>query len=95
MELNITIWKMRMCDDCDSYHPDPCPECDDSGILDEDAEVEVVASWQEEEPSVGLSGELDIVSAQWARDGADVDLTSIERLSIADQASVLIGGDYA
>ena len=68
---------------------------DNNGRSSNRAEVEVVASWQEEEPSVGLSGELDIVSAQWARDGADVDLTSIERLSIADQASVLIGGDYA
>tara|TARA_R110000851_G_scaffold104565_1_gene222272 strand:- start:231 stop:515 length:285 start_codon:yes stop_codon:yes gene_type:complete len=92
MELNITIWKMRMCDDCDSYHPDPCPECDDSGILDEDAEVEVVASWQEEDRSVGLSGDLDIVSAQWAKDGGDVSLSVPDRRTVAERARDIIEG---
>ena len=90
MELNITIWKMRMCDDCDSYHPDPCPECDD--ILDEDAEVEVVASWQEEDRSVGLSGDLDIVSAQWAKDGGDVSLSVPDRRTVAERARDIIEG---
>ena len=92
MELNITIWKMRMCDDCDSYHPDPCLECDDSGILDEDAEVEVVASWQEEDRSVGLSGDLDIVSAQWAKDGGDVSLSVPDRRTVAERARDIIEG---
>ena len=92
MELNITIWKMRMCDDCDSYHPEPCLECDDSGILDEDAEVEVVASWQEEDRSVGLSGDLDIVSAQWAKDGGDVSLSVPDRRTVAERARDIIEG---
>lgn len=93
MELNITIWKMRMCDDCDSYHPEPCLECDDSGILDEEAEVDVVASWQEEDRSVGLSGDLDIVSAQWAKDGADASLSVPDRRTVAERARELLEGD--
>ena len=92
MELNITIWKMRMCDDCDSYHPDPCLECDDSGVLEDVAEVEVVASWQEEDRSVGLSGDLDIVSAQWAKDGGDVSLSVPDRRTVAERARDIIEG---
>ena len=53
----------------------------------------MVAAWQEEDRSVGLSGDLDIVSAQWARDGADASLSVPDRRTVAERARELLEGD--
>ena len=69
MELNLTIWKDRL-----DWKTDE--------VIEQEAEVEVVVSHDEAEPSVGLSEHLDIVSAHWASDGEEVSLDASDKRGI-------------
>lgn len=77
MELNLTIWKDRL-------------DWETDEVIEQEAEVEVVVSFEEAEPSVGLGEHLDIVSAHWASDGEEVSLDASDKRGIEHDARTLI-----
>jgi len=77
MELTLTIWKDRIDEETDE-------------VIEREAEVEVVVSFEEAEPSVGLGENLDIVCAHWLSDGEQVDLERDDKWGVERSARDLI-----
>ena len=77
MELNLTIWKDRL-------------DWETDEVIEREAEVEVVVSFEEAEPSVGLGENLDIVSAHWASDGEEANLELNDKRGVERSARALI-----
>ena len=77
MELNLTIWKDRL-------------DWETDEVIEQEAEVEVVVSFEEADPSVGVGEHLDIVSAHWASDGEGVDLELNDKWGVERSARALI-----
>tara|TARA_R110001599_G_C12124919_1_gene649237 strand:+ start:368 stop:637 length:270 start_codon:yes stop_codon:yes gene_type:complete len=77
MEINLTIWKDRI-------------DWETDEVIEPDAEVEVLVSFEEAEPSVGLGENLDIMSANWASDGEEADLDRNDKRGVEQDVRDLI-----
>ena len=101
MELNITITKTRSCEECGCYYPDPCLECGGSRAHSSwrergGDEVRIVAAWTEAEYDVGIPEHLDVVSAVWEDDGAELALSELDasdHAAIKEAAHACIWGE--